>query len=55
MTPVCTATPNSARKPTPDETLKWVRVTSSAIRPPMGAMATLARIRATHLNDWNMV
>jgi hypothetical protein len=24
MTPVCTHTPNSARNPTPDDTLMWV-------------------------------
>ena len=26
MTPVCTETPKSARKPTPEDTLKWVPV-----------------------------
>ena len=35
MTPVCTETPKSARKPTPEETLKWVPVTKSASNPPM--------------------
>ena len=55
ITPVCTATPKSARNPTPEETLKWVPVSSSASSPPMGAMATLARISPTHLNDWNIV
>jgi hypothetical protein len=34
MTPVCTDTPNSARKPTPEETLKLVPVIRRASRPP---------------------
>ncbi len=55
ITPVCTATPNSAKKPMPEETLMWVWVMSSASKPPMGAMATLARINSTHLADLNMV
>ena len=55
ITPVCTATPNSARNPTPEETLKCVPVISRASRPPIGAMATLARISTTHLNELNMV
>ena len=55
ITPVCTDTPNSARNPTPDDTLKCVPVSNSASRPPIGAIATLARISTTHLNDLNMV
>jgi hypothetical protein len=35
ITPVCTETPKSARKPTPDETLKLVPVTNSATSPPI--------------------
>ena len=54
ITPVCTETPNSARKPTPDETLKCVPVSSSASNPPTGAMARLARISVAHLKEWNM-
>ena len=34
MTPVCTDTPNNARKPTLDDTLMLVCVTSSASNPP---------------------
>ena len=55
ITPVCTATPNSARNPTPEETLKCVPVINNASNPPMGAIATLPRISTTHLNDLNMV
>lgn len=45
ITPICTDTPNSARKPTPDETLKLVPVTRSASNPPMGAIAMFVRIK----------
>jgi len=38
ITPVCTHTPNSARNPTPEDTLKWVPVSHSASKPPSGAM-----------------
>ena len=55
ITPVCTETPNSARNPTPEETLKLVPVRYSARMPPMGAMATFIRIRLAHFMDWNMV
>src|SRR5215469_10509621 len=55
MTPVCTETPNNARKPMPDETLKFVPVTNSANTPPIGAMATLAMMSEDHLNDLNIV
>ena len=55
MTPVCTETPKSARNPTSDETLKLVPVISSTSRPPMLAMATVARISTAHLNDLYMV
>src|ERR1019366_2690808 len=55
ITPVCTHTPNNARKPTPEDTLKCVPVINSPSRPPRGAMAILASIRAAHLNEWNMV
>jgi hypothetical protein len=34
ITPVCTETPNRARNPTPEETLKLVCVISSASKPP---------------------
>ena len=37
MTAVCTETPNSARKPMPDETENGVPVSHSASRPPTGA------------------
>ena len=36
ITPIWTETPNSARKPRPDETLKWVPVTSRLRNPPSG-------------------
>ena len=55
MTPVCTDTPNRAMKPTPEETLKLVCVTSNASTPPMRASATLARMSAAHLNERNIV
>ena len=55
ITPVCTETPNRARNPTPDETLKFVPVKRRASRPPMGAMATFTMINTAHLNDLNMV
>ena len=55
MTPVCTETPKSARKPTPEETLKCVPVISSASRPPMGAIAMLTMISNAHLKELNMV
>src|SRR5229473_5618447 len=51
MTPVCTETPKSAKKPTPEETLKCVPVNRSASNPPMGAIATFARIRIAHLSE----
>src|SRR5277367_1741914 len=35
ITPVCTETPKRARKPTPEETLKFVCVMSSASNPPI--------------------
>ena len=35
MTPVCTETPNSANMPMPDDTLRYVPVTTKASRPPM--------------------
>ena len=35
MTPVCTDTPKSARKPMPEDTLKCVPVSRSASNPPM--------------------
>ena len=54
ITPVCTETPNSARNPTPEDTLKLVCVTSSASRPPMRASITLTRISSAHLNERNM-
>ena len=54
ITPVSTDTPNSARNPTPDETLKCVPVMSSARMPPKGATATLTRIRMAHLLELNM-
>ena len=56
MTPVCTETPNSARKPTPEETLKCVPVISSASRPPSaGHGHNVARISSAHLAERNMV
>ncbi len=55
ITPVSTETPKSARNPTPEETLRCVPVISSASRPPIGAMATLARISPAHFDDENMV
>ena len=55
MTPVCTETPKSARKPTPDETLMCVPVASSASKPPSGAIATFAMINSTHFTVLNMV
>ena len=55
ITPVCTETPNSARKPTPEETLKLVCVSSSASIPPSGAIATLPKISSAHLPDLNIV
>ena len=55
MTPVCTDTPKSARKPTPEETLKFVPVNHSASNPPIGAIATVAIISDAHLNDLNIV
>ncbi len=55
MTPTSTDTPKSARKPTPEETLKWVWVSSSAVRPPTGAMETLANMSRAHLPEWNIM
>jgi hypothetical protein len=55
MTPVCTDTPNSAKKPTPEDTLKLVPVSRRASRPPMGAIAMFARINDAHLRDLNIV
>jgi hypothetical protein len=49
MTPVCTETPNSARKPTADETEKFVCVRNNASGPPTEAMTTLTRISDAHL------
>ncbi len=40
MTLVCTATPVSARKPRPDDTLKFVPVSLSASRPPTGSVTS---------------
>jgi hypothetical protein len=51
ITPVYTDTPNRARNPTPDDTLKCVPVISSASNPPIGAMATLARINSDHVKE----
>ena len=39
-TAVCTETPNSARKPMPDETENGVPVRASATNPPTGAEST---------------
>lgn len=36
ITPICTDTPNRARKPTPEETLKFACVTSSALLRTIG-------------------
>ena len=55
MTPVWTETPNSARKPTPEETLKLVCVARSASKPPMGAAITFTRISMAHLKERNIV
>jgi hypothetical protein len=41
MTPVWTETPKSARKPTPEETLKNVPVNRRAIVPPKGAKSDI--------------
>ena len=54
ITPVCTDTPKSARKPTPDETLRFVCVMSKASSPPSGAMATFVKMRSAHLTDVNI-
>ena len=51
MTPVCTETPNHAGIPTPDETLKFVCV-SSARSPPTAPTSTFTRISSAHLNDY---
>ena len=40
ITLVCTATPISATKPKPDETLKFVPVSRSASRPPTGTVTS---------------
>src|SRR3974377_813290 len=55
ITPVCTETPNKARKPTPEDTLKFVCVTSRATNPPSRAIATFVRIRNAHFIDRNIV
>ena len=55
MTPVCTETPNSAKKPTPDETLKFVPVSHRATMPPTGAMATFKSTRLAHFTEVNIV
>src|SRR5713101_2392121 len=55
ITPVSTDTPKSARNPTPEETLRCVPVISNASSPPMGAIATLARINPAHFAEANMV
>ena len=54
ITPVCTETPNSARNPTPDDTLKLVPVRYSATMPPTGAIATFISISAAHFIDPNI-
>ena len=38
----------------PDDTLKLVPVEYRATMPPMGAMATVARMRAAHFIDPNI-
>jgi len=43
-----------AENPTPEETLKCVPVISRASKPPIGAMATLARISPAHFAEENM-
>ena len=55
ITPVCTETPNSARNPTPEETLKFVPEINNARIPPMGATITLVKINMAHFNEVNMV
>ena len=40
MTLVCTATPISATKPNPDDTLKFVPVSFSASSPPTGTVTS---------------
>src|ERR1700686_314801 len=54
MTPVWTETPKRARNPIPEETLKLVALRNSATTPPIGAIATVARIRLAHFIDPNM-
>ena len=55
ITPVWTETPNSARKPTPEETLKFVCVIRRASRPPSGASITLTRSKVVHFKERNIV
>ena len=55
ITPVCTETPNSARNPTPEDTLKLVpRQIAAPAMPPTGAIATFTRIRLAHFIDPNI-
>ena len=55
MTPVCTETPKSARKPTAEETEKLVCVRNKARGPPMEAIMTETRMSMAHLKERNMV
>ena len=47
MTLVCTATPISARKPKPDDTLKCVPVSFSASSPPTGTVTSTLNMMIT--------
>ena len=51
MTPVCTETPKSAKKPTPEATLKNVCVTRRATSPPTRAIATVIKISVAHFAE----
>ncbi len=53
ITPISTDTPISAKKPSPDDTLKCVPVTSKLKKPPSGASATTARMSPTHFHEPN--
>ena len=54
ITPICTETPNRARKPMPEETLKWVPVNSSAKQPADRRHDHVHQNQAGPLDDWNM-
>src|ERR1700722_11296442 len=54
ITPVWTDTPNNAKNPTPEDTLKFTPDRYRAVTPPTGAIATLASTSNDHFIDENI-